>query len=1208
MAMDEHADQCRLFGLMDTLAQSRELGYQLNMLISLDDHDRRVRAADGVILLLEKAFKGVEPSKRCSLTAARATATHPCQCQLVWPSLESHDPRPSCDSAQLVLSISEQPNTFEAFSQAVNAHDKLSVHQRKQLLWLLLPLIFNGSTLESKQVVASVSLSTEQVRTDFRHAFHGSALRLLQHFIIRANAFINHDRNIDVVYAKALSILQSSGTGKTKLAVQLSASQLGMLICTRKKTALPTSFPPFDRPVHKFFEDTKNCVWHGKSLPKSSLTVQHKRLAAWIGSYFHVLAYCVSQLKQRSGCFGPDGQCFHHDVERCWQTVVYQLARRMHSGTDFIEDYSFLPDGNQSHLQLCPKSWLQTEVAPRAAPTSAATTSHGAASISLSIDDPFFRTKFLQEVVRLALAQVDLDNTQGSLTEKNMPAGVALRAAQDYIRSRLKELEDMLPDSLGLKKRSFFFLAVDEVSDFKELLPALRRLWRESQPEYTWLIFIDTESSIAHLAGDSVVDGSLRLGDDEGKIIVPPFTYLPLDVHFSHRLEHTDLRQQLYASNLTFRHLFDLLRYFGRPLWGTGLYSRLQDEHGLRVPHFDNILKKLFLKQFDITKLWPSDETTGAFNIVMAAIGQRIPLFFVGHQGARFSSSKGKSKFDSSDIVTEEEKALKKRLAASRAFLQEQVSSYLRIVSEVNGTDSYITATPSEPAVSLAVASEFRGSGSAAVDGCKQRWSDAVNALSTAHRSVGMMLGEEGEECVRLLLTMAADLVAADRVERECANSGQRVSDLTLFQAQCDPICLKDWLKKLFNTTKEDAWYGLQHDNDREAGRRVLEWASDYYLNFTHFIKLGVTIVPDKVNPNLFVEYWCRQAAVYGVVNQHAWDLLIPIYRSTGGAPSLSDAFDPNQLSYVAIQVKNGLKTVRATDRFGPSCWYSNLSHSHSHSPLSSPAEPTAEPTATGAGAGASIQQPWPRLLDDCLEIFFDLRGVSGVCHRAFTGTRPHYKSKKSKATPDTYGEEGMQVDPTASDTIDVVMEEATGAVPAASRVESCDVRKAPGATASGDCDQHQLRPNNCYNMVVGGTSANVLHVMTHLRPDARKALNLLFAFDDDVLQQNWNTVKTECTSARADPITKEFEWVTLALQGVARTHLLPQASSSSLTRNRRAHTSIPGLSGSRGKKHAQPESVNEAERSRFAPYSGHRARGSGRGSGAPRGADRDRD
>ncbi|SPO28285.1 uncharacterized protein UTRI_04682 [Ustilago trichophora] len=855
------------------------------------------------------------------------------------------------------------------------------------------------------------------------------------------------------------------------------------------------------------------------------------------------------------------------------QDLIKQAPGSLARGTDFIQDFSF-PDSNPSPLLFCSNSLLHPQArAPTASDADCSLasdhplpSSHQSSTSSISIlkEDPRFRTTLLEKVTQMAegllrpseeavaeskVKKKDMrDNVYASTCrrslpeelepQRNQPVEVALRAAQDYIASHLAKLEETLPGDLHRNGDSFFFLAIDQVAYFTELVPVLRRLWRESTPKCTWLILIDKESSIAHLAANHVLGSGLRLGDEEGKTSVPPFTYLPFDVHFAHRLESTQLWRQLLAGDLTFRHLIDMLRWFGRPLWDTVPYRQSIgiDEECYR-PHLSNLVKKLLYGRHDSPRSWPAEGDTQSFHIVMAAVGQRLPLSYVGHQDARFISDRSKSDLSPTESH-QVNSMMKARFEASQKFIRHQVAGHLRVISDVNRGDSYISATPSEPAVSLAVASEFRGKTSEAVTDCIQRWSDAVHVLARAHRSVGMMLGEEGEECVRLLVTIAADLVAADRVQRACTEKKLAVNSIDLFRAQCDPICLRDWLQTLFNTESKASWYGVHHHDQPRPGRDVLEWASDYYLNFTHFVKLGVTVVPDQADPKLLVEYWCRQAALYGVRNQHAWDLLIPIYRSTSSAPSLDDHFDPNQLSYVAIQVKNCHTAFTATDRFGPSYWYPET--------VPSSVNPTA------GGAAASSQGQGPRLLDDCLEILFDLRGVSGIRLRDFTETRQPYKPENRRAPPDNTSD-ANQEEPSLlprDDQGDAPMEEA--------------------AASPDEADQRRLRPNNCLNLVVGGTSASVLHVITYLDETARKELRSLFVFDDDDLEQNWKRITRECMSARGDAITKEFEEVTLALQSIGQTHLLEEGP-----RRPRGATSIPG-SGCKGKKRAQPDGDGE--------------------------------
>lgn len=122
--------------------------------------------------------------------------------------------------------------------------------------------------------------------------------------------------------------------------------------------------------------------------------------------------------------------------------------------------------------------------------------------------------------------------------------------------------------------------------------------------------------------------------------------------------------------------------------------------------------------------------------------------------------------------------------------------------------------------------------------------------------------------------------------------------------AQCDPICLADWLSEL-----------LGHD---ELPEELLSWSSTYYLNFMHYFELGEWVIPGQMDPMILVEGWWRQVAFYVSANQPGSDLLIPIYRCKN-PPNLSDYFRPSHLSYVAIQIKNRMSDVAATEQFGPS-------------------------------------------------------------------------------------------------------------------------------------------------------------------------------------------------------------------------------------------------------------------------------------------------
>ncbi|SPO21444.1 uncharacterized protein UTRI_00921 [Ustilago trichophora] len=111
----------------------------------------------------------------------------------------------------------------------------------------------------------------------------------------------------------------------------------------------------------------------------------------------------------------------------------------------------------------------------------------------------------------------------------------------------------------------------------------------------------------------------------------------------------------------------------------------------------------------------------------------------------------------------------------------------------------------------------------------------------------GLLLGEEGEECVRLLCGLASDPAAVNRVAQHGDQALRCNSDA--LTAQCDPVCLADWLKQL-----------LKIEN---PSGELWSWASSYYLNFTHYLELQHWAHPDLMDPLLLVEAWWRQVHLW---------------------------------------------------------------------------------------------------------------------------------------------------------------------------------------------------------------------------------------------------------------------------------------------------------------------------------------------------------
>ena len=93
---------------------------------------------------------------------------------------------------------------------------------------------------------------------------------------------------------------------------------------------------------------------------------------------------------------------------------------------------------------------------------------------------------------------------------------------------------------------------------------------------------------------------------------------------------------------------------------------------------------------------------------------------------------------------------------------------------------------------------------------------------------------------------------------------------------------------------------------EKEAAEPMLKEAEAYWINFSHYVQLGIQFLEDtKMAIPGVVEAYTRHAAMIGIIGQSDWDMIIPIYRSKDGRPGQTDIFDPDNISYIPIRVNN---------------------------------------------------------------------------------------------------------------------------------------------------------------------------------------------------------------------------------------------------------------------------------------------------------------
>jgi len=168
---------------------------------------------------------------------------------------------------------------------------------------------------------------------------------------------------------------------------------------------------------------------------------------------------------------------------------------------------------------------------------------------------------------------------------------------------------------------------------------------------------------------------------------------------------------------------------------------------------------------------------------------------------------------------------------------------------------------------------------------CKKYWAETVEAIRRKQSSACLTIGENGEEFTRLLLTMAMDFQAQHSLEDDSSiripKNLAMINLRKLLESILGPLQLRQYVEH--DTMVEHSW-----------------------VNFTHFLRLGKQF--NETNPCTtqdLVYFWTRQVAVIGVINQEAWDILIPIYHSDAkGRPSLDDNFEHRNMRFLMVQVK----------------------------------------------------------------------------------------------------------------------------------------------------------------------------------------------------------------------------------------------------------------------------------------------------------------
>ncbi|PWN49471.1 hypothetical protein IE53DRAFT_363118 [Violaceomyces palustris] len=264
----------------------------------------------------------------------------------------------------------------------------------------------------------------------------------------------------------------------------------------------------------------------------------------------------------------------------------------------------------------------------------------------------------------------------------------------------------------------------------------------------------------------------------------------------------------------------------------------------------------------------------------------------------------------------------------TRTLQEELVARHMRRLGRVaiNGEMAQ-TFAPSEPVLSAAASYLLR------LDPL-ERWANCIDELHRTVSKTFVTFGEDGEEVVRILLSMAVDIFHAQNLlpkdfRPDVGNYSETkiiLEDLerTLERATIlDPAPVWSWLDTLVGFS---SWPRVGAETELATGKKgssskivrrgpgpaAEKWMQEHFINFTHFASLDRLYPASSSIPMpLLTDGWLRQCAFLGLGNQEDWDILIPVHRIPPRQPDcegrdMQDTlFDPDALSYIFVQIKN---------------------------------------------------------------------------------------------------------------------------------------------------------------------------------------------------------------------------------------------------------------------------------------------------------------
>ena len=427
---------------------------------------------------------------------------------------------------------------------------------------------------------------------DFRRPYSGQGVYYLNQHICRLSRGLDYT----IHYAPILPIVQSSGTGKSRTAVELARFKPGLFVCVRQQPGFNlVSEPKRDQWAADWLtdDDPERAPSPGRdvieipatdSLQKITLPtrlIKKHKIAIWlIAVAKEMKVYYTKAWKDTYGfdLQGSIDATLPGSIEM-WSQFKVRAAGEL------------APDASNAENPNSPRSLLQRAIQ--------------------------YQAQTLQQ-------RYLTTSPNGSVSDPEQQSAAFVQLLLQVKQSWL-ELEQILPDNTD----DFFHLTIDECGQMGSAnLYSLRWFLNFSQPKRSWILLLDTTTRISRLVGKESYSASDRT-DRRDLINCEPFTLLPQDIGMiACEQEYLDVCDG--KKTMATDRILTYLPKMGRPLWQDEWLKFPGGDVSLRFAglNLQRVVIKLTAEGLKMAEGW------------IALLSQRLPLTLASPQGGKFLGSR----------------------------------------------------------------------------------------------------------------------------------------------------------------------------------------------------------------------------------------------------------------------------------------------------------------------------------------------------------------------------------------------------------------------------------------------------------------------------------------------------------------------------------------------------------------------------------------